>query len=125
MTSSHKSRHRSGVYLVGLGVALGLAVLISPLASSDPDGLDRVAQDLKFHHQAEPEPIAKHLPFAQVFNEYAVQGVPEQVATPLAGLVGTLVTFGLAWGLGKLLLVNRTKATDQADSPQSPSSPES
>jgi cobalt/nickel transport protein len=44
------------------------------------------------------------LPFAQVFDEYAVKGVPEAVATPIAGLVGTLATFGLAWGIGKLVV---------------------
>jgi cobalt/nickel transport protein len=39
-----------------------------------------------------------------VFEEYAVKGLPEKVATPLAGLIGTLACFGLAWGLGKIFI---------------------
>ena len=50
--------------------------------------------------------MAQRLPFYQVFDEYALRGVPEQVATPIAGLVGTLVAFGLAWGIGKLVVRN-------------------
>jgi cobalt/nickel transport protein len=49
-----------------------------------------------------------------VFDEYALRGVPEAVATPLAGLVGTLATFGLAWGIGKVLA--RPKPTTSTDS---------
>jgi cobalt/nickel transport protein len=30
--------------------------------------------------------------------------VPQPIATPLAGLIGTLVVFGLSWGLGKVLV---------------------
>ncbi len=96
-------RNRTFV-LIGLGVALVIAVFLSPLASSNPDGLDRVAQDHQFDSKAAPEPPAHKLPFYQIFEEYALRGVPEGVATPLAGLIGTLVTFGLAWGLGKLVV---------------------
>jgi cobalt/nickel transport protein len=39
--------------------------------------------------------------------------VPSTIATPLAGLAGTLVTFGLAWGAGKLLV----KGSDGEASP--------
>jgi cobalt/nickel transport protein len=88
--------------LVGLGVSLAIAGLLSPFASKNPDGLDRVAEDLKFTEKATAEPIANKLPFAQVFEEYAVKGVPETLATPLAGIIGTVATFGLAWGIGKI-----------------------
>jgi cobalt/nickel transport protein len=88
--------------LTGLGLALLIAVVLSPFASQDPDGLDRVAEDHGFAEKAAPDPIAKKLPFAAVFEEYSLQGVPAQIATPMAGLAGTLVTFGLAWGIGKL-----------------------
>jgi|GEM_PF-664463 len=88
----------------GLGIALIIAVLLSPWASQHPDGLDRVAQDLEFEHKAVSEPVAHRLPFYRVFDEYALRGVPEAVATPLAGLFGTLAAFGLAWGIGKLVI---------------------
>lgn len=89
--------------LAGLGVSLLVAMFLSPFASKNPDGLDRVAQDLKFEAKAAEEPPAQKLPFYQMFDEYALRGIQdEKVATALAGLAGTLVTFGLAWGVGKL-----------------------
>ncbi|MFB2982102.1 PDGLE domain-containing protein [Microseira sp. BLCC-F43] len=97
------SRNRAFI-IAGLGVSLLIAVLLSPFASQNPDGLDRVSQDLKFDTKATEETPAKKLPFYQVFDEYAARGVPEALATPIAGLVGTLVTFGLAWGVGKLVV---------------------
>ncbi|HAZ46776.1 MAG TPA: cobalt transport protein [Cyanobacteria bacterium UBA11369] len=108
-----RSRNRAFI-IAGLGVSLLIAVLLSPFASQDPDGLDRVAQDLKFEEKATEETAAKKLPFYQVFDEYAARGVPEAIATPIAGLVGTLVTFGLAWGVGKLV-VRRHDADSERD----------
>jgi cobalt/nickel transport protein len=96
-------RNRAFV-LTGLGIALLVAVFLSPFASSNPDGLDRVAQDHGFDKSATENPVSHSLPFHSVFDEYALRGVPETIATPLAGLAGTLVTFGLAWGAGKLLV---------------------
>jgi len=90
--------------IAGLGVALLVALLLSPFASSDPDGLNRVSEDLNFTHREVENPPAQQLPFANVFDGYALKGVPAGVATPLAGLVGTVVAFGLAWGFGKLVV---------------------
>ncbi|MBD2182206.1 PDGLE domain-containing protein [Planktothrix sp. FACHB-1355] len=105
--SSNIDRDRNRAFVIaGLGVALLIAIFVSPFASSDPDGLDRVSQELKFEDKAIEEAPAKKLPFYAIFEEYALRGVPEQVATPLAGLVGTLTTFGLAWGIGKLVVRN-------------------
>lgn len=101
--SRFSSRNRAFI-LTGLGVALLVAVFLSPFASRNPDGLDRVSQDQGFHTKATETPPAHKLPFYNVFNEYALRGVPDSVATPLAGLIGTLVTFGLAWSAGKLLI---------------------
>ncbi len=99
------SRSSNRIFMLfSLGVAIAIAVVVSPFASSDPDGLDRVARDLKFDDKAAETQTAQKLPFNSIFDEYAVRGVPEQIATPIAGLVGTLATFGLAWGLGKLAL---------------------
>jgi cobalt/nickel transport protein len=108
MTQKSQARKNKLFALGGLGVALIIAVFVSPFASSDPDGLDRAAQDLEFESKAQEETIAGKLPFAALFDEYAVKGVPEAVATPLAGLAGTLITFGLAWGLGKVSVRHRS-----------------
>jgi cobalt/nickel transport protein len=103
--NASRTRNRAFV-LTGLGIALLIAVFLSPFASQNPDGLDRVSQDHKFDHQAAADAPAHKLPFASIFNEYAVKGVPAPIATPMAGLIGTLVTFGLAWGIGKLMVKN-------------------
>lgn len=97
-------RKNSQFFLIGLVSALTIAIFISPFASPDPDGLDRVAEDLKFTEKENPNAPSSQLPFAQIFDGYALKGVPEGVATPLAGLLGTLATFGIAWGIGKLVI---------------------
>jgi cobalt/nickel transport protein len=102
--ANSKTRSTQGFVLLGLAAALLIAVFLSPFASSNPDGLDRVSQDHGFNQKAQADPIAKRLPFFAVFEEYAVRGVPKGIATPLAGLFGTLVTFGIAWSAGKLLV---------------------
>lgn len=114
--SSNTSRSRNRAFVIaGLGVALLIAIFVSPFASQDPDGLDRVSQDLKFDEKALEDAPARQLPFYAVFEEYALRGVPDSVATPLAGLIGTLATFGLAWGIGKLVVRNSGSSDEQAD----------
>ena len=102
MTNNNLRSRNFAFTIAGLGVALLIAIFLSPLASKDPDGLNRVAEDLKFDNKALTTTPAHKLPFAGVFNGYALKGVPENIATPLAGLVGTLAVFGLAWGIGKI-----------------------
>jgi hypothetical protein len=81
---------------VGLLIALGLAIL-SPLASSWPDGLEKVAEDKGFIKAALE-------PFFKIIPDYVFPGVrSEALATILAGLVGTLILFGASYGLGTLL----------------------
>lgn len=112
MTTNNSQLRNRALIIGGLGIALLVGVFLSPFASSDPDGLDRVAQDLKFEDRAVEDAPAKKLPFYGVFDEYALRGVPEGIATPLAGLIGTLATFGLAWGIGKLVI----RRSDSSDS---------
>lgn len=113
---NNAQKHNNRIFtLVGLSVALAIGVFLSPLASQNPDGLDRVAQDFKFESKADAEALAYKLPFTAIFDEYKLRGVPQPVATPLAGLLGTIVTFTLSVGLGKLVLRSRT----QSDRPES------
>lgn len=104
MSSNLSGTRNRALVIAGLGVALLIAIFLSPIASKDPDGLDRVAKDQGFDKKELEEAPAKKLPFYAVFDSYAVRGVPPAVATPLAGLVGTLAAFGLAWGFGKLVV---------------------
>jgi cobalt/nickel transport protein len=117
---NRSSQRTRAFVLTGLGTALLIAVLLSPFASSNPDGLDRVAQDHQFDTKASAETPAQKLPFYTVFEEYALRGVPEAIATPLAGLVGTLATFGLAWGIGKLVVRGQASTPPDLDVPDEP-----
>ena len=93
-----------GVYKVLL-VALIVAAVLSPFASSSPDGLEKVAEDLGFLHKGEGEPVL----IAPV-PDYAMPGVKnESVATAAAGIVGTLLTFGAAYGLAKVVKRKKTE----------------
>jgi cobalt/nickel transport protein len=107
------NRNRAFIF-TGLGASLVVALLLSPFASEHPDGLDRVAEDLEFTNAEVENPPAQELPTAQLFDEYALKGVPAPLATPLAGLVGTLAAFGLAWGIGKLT-VRKTRSDATSD----------
>ena len=113
------TRSNRGFVLLGLAAALVIAVCLSPFASSNPDGLNRVSQDQGFDKKAQSHPIAKRLPFFAVFENYAVRGVPRGIATPLAGLAGTLVTFAIAWGAGKLLVKGSSSSDGPGDSSDS------
>jgi cobalt/nickel transport protein len=105
------SQARNRIFIAGgLGIALLIAVVLSPFASNNPDGLDRVSKDLKFNAKEAAKKPAHQLPFHKMFNEYAVRGVPTSAATPLAGLIGTLATFGLAFGVGKWAARGSSKA---------------
>jgi cobalt/nickel transport protein len=104
MTNNSFSKRNRVFIFTGLGIALLIAIFLSPFASSDPDGLDRVSEDLKFGHKATEDAPSTKLPFYAIFDEYALRGVPEGIATPMAGLIGTLATFGIAWGIGKLVV---------------------
>jgi cobalt/nickel transport protein len=104
MTHDSQSRRNKAFVLTGLGIAFLIAAILSSFASKNPDGLDRVSQDHKFDSKALKDTPAKKLPFYSVFEEYALRGVPEAVATPIAGIIGTAATFGLAWSIGKLVV---------------------
>jgi hypothetical protein len=79
-----------------LALSFILAIL-SPLASSSPDGLERVAADRGFVNAALK-------PLFNIMPEYTIPGVSNSVvAIILAGLLGTLVLFIIGFGLAKLL----------------------
>ena len=91
-------------WVIGLLLALGV-VLLSPLASPHPDGLERVAEDEGFLDRAEDAPY-------QVIPDYAFPGIEnEATATILAGLAGTVLLFALGYGLAWLLRRRSERAT--------------
>ncbi|MDI6799779.1 MAG: PDGLE domain-containing protein [Actinomycetota bacterium] len=85
---------------IGLLISFFLATLVSPYASPHPDGLERVAENKGFIELAEKEPAWTGSPIP----DYAVPGIErESIATGLAGLAGTAITFTLAHGLARIL----------------------
>lgn len=92
-----------GAFLAaGVAVVLALAFFVSPEASSQPDGLNRVAVDQGLDSAEEPHAM-EDLPTAG----YAVRGVDDdRLSTGLAGLIGVFVTFAVAGGL--FILMRRT-----------------
>jgi hypothetical protein len=89
------------VLLAGLLVALLLAAVVSFYASSQPDGLAKVADDQGLSqqardHQLDDSPLAG----------YGVQGVDNsRLSKGLAGIAGVAIT--LALGTGLTLAVRR------------------
>ncbi|MBF7082037.1 PDGLE domain-containing protein [Desulfallas sp. Bu1-1] len=77
--------------------ALIVAACLSPFASPHPDGLERVAEDKGFLEKGEgKEVITSPIP------DYLFPGIGnESLATSAAGVVGTLLTFGVMYGLAK------------------------
>jgi cobalt/nickel transport protein len=90
--------------IAGLLVAVGLALVVSPFASSSPDGLEKVATDKGFLETAKDHAFADS-PLA----DYAVKGVDnERLSTGLSGLIGVLLTFGVGLALFALVTGRRS-----------------
>ena len=84
-------------WVVG-GVLVSLiAVLLSPLASTNPDGLERVAEDMGFLHLGQSAPF-------QILPDYTVPFLGQTpLSTIVAGAVGALVVLGLMIVIGQSL----------------------
>lgn len=94
---------RARLVLAGVTTALLVAVGLSQLGVDEPDGLERVAEDLAFAEQGDPHPLGN-----SVFSDYATEGVADaEVSLAIAGTAGTLLT--LAVGSGLLLLVGERR----------------
>jgi hypothetical protein len=80
------------VVVVGLALAV-IVAFFSPFASSHPDGLERVAEDEEFLHEAKDPPY-------EVIADYVFPGIEnESVATILSGLIGIAIVAGVCFGL--------------------------
>jgi hypothetical protein len=94
-------RTSTHVFMVlALAVAVGLATAVSPFASSNPDGLEKVAGEKEFLDEGRLAAVQENSPIP----DYAFPGVEnERIATGLAGFVGALAVFGIGWGLARAL----------------------
>lgn len=91
--------------LVGLGIAL-LVVLLAPLASPHPDGLEWVAGQQAFLDVAQASPY-------ELLPDYTIPGLGgTTTSTILAGLIGVLLVAGAIFLVGRILSRNRQRKHD-------------
>lgn len=82
------------VWIGGLGLAVLLSIL-SPLASAHPDGLEWVAKQYGFLHNALP-------PLYTLIPDYLMPGVNDKrLATILAGILGVVIVFIVTFGVSR------------------------
>lgn len=83
------ARGGAAVWVAGLVIAVVLAI-VSPLASTHPDGLEWVAEQKGFLDTAQG-------PLYEIIPDYVFPGISnEAVATILAGILGVMIVFALA-----------------------------
>lgn len=83
--------------IVGLVIAALVVVILAPLASSNPDGLDRVSEDKGFAEEGKDAPY-------EFLPDYSIPGIDNERATViLAGLAGVAIVFALTVGFGAVV----------------------
>jgi cobalt/nickel transport system permease protein len=82
--------------VAGVAIAALVVAILAPLASSDPDGLERVAEDAGFLDRAQN--AAYHL-----LTDYVVPGLEGNASTIVAGLIGIAIVVPIMLGVGRLL----------------------
>ena len=93
---SDSAQGSRGWVVAGILIALAV-VLLSPFASADPDGLERVAHNLGFIGTAQSAPY-------QVIPDYTIPFLgATPVSTVVAGAIGALVVLAVAFLAGRSL----------------------
>lgn len=96
---------RTVFILCAVGVALALATIVSPWASSHPDGLEKVAEQQQFLDSARQAGVQQQAPAP----DYAFPGVSDgSAATAAAGFTGTLLVLAAGTAIGLLVVRRRT-----------------
>jgi cobalt/nickel transport system permease protein len=92
---------------IGLGIALAVT-LLAPLASENPDGLERVAEDLGFIGRAADAPY-------EIIPDYVLPGIAEgsPLATILAGIAGALIVAAIGFGIAVVVARLRSRTVLQ------------
>lgn len=92
-------------WVAGLVLAAAVVIVLAPLASNAPDGLERVAIDAGFAEQGTDAAY-------EVLPDYSVPLLGDgPLSLIAAGLIGVTLIFGLVWLLGRVL-ARRAQPTD-------------
>jgi cobalt/nickel transport system permease protein len=84
-------------WLIAVLMLVGLTVVAASIwASADPDGLERIAEDVGFIDASQD-------PGYQILPDYTLPGVEGVVSTIVAGLIGVVVVFGVIYLIGRLV----------------------
>ncbi len=82
---SHAQRGADRGWIIGGAIAALIVVVLSPIASADPDGLERVAEDAGFLDLGQSAPY-------EIIPDYTVPFLGETpLSTIVAGIIGALV----------------------------------
>jgi ABC-type Fe3+ transport system permease subunit len=100
--SAPRRRRRGRLWwIAGIAIAALVVIILAPLASRDPDGLQRVAKDQGFIGQAQNV-------VSGLLSGYAIPGVNDPViSTILSGLAGLAIVFVAIVLVGRLLARRR------------------
>lgn len=94
-------------YIAGFVLSLLLAGVVSFYASSSPDGLEKVAQDVGFIDTAKD-----HTNADGTLANYGVKGIDnERASVGVAGVIGVIATAVVA-GVGFKLIARKPKKDD-------------
>jgi cobalt/nickel transport system permease protein len=92
-------------WVAGLLAAAVVVIVLAPLASSDPDGLERVAIDAGFAEQGADAAY-------EILPGYSVPFLGDSTLSLIvAGLIGVALLFGAMWLLGRVL-TRRARPSD-------------
>jgi hypothetical protein len=95
-----RGRLRRWWWLAGLAIAALVVIVLAPLASEDPDGLERVATDEGFLGLGQDAPF-------EILPDYTILGLDGSTSTIVAGLIGLVIVFGLMVLVGRALARRR------------------
>lgn len=91
-------------WIIGGAIAALIVVLLSPLASADPDGLERVAEDIGFIERGQSAPY-------EIIPDYTLPFLGETpLSTIVAGLIGVLVVAVVIVLVARALAARRMEA---------------
>jgi cobalt/nickel transport system permease protein len=105
LASRKVSRTGYGYMLTfGLLISGALVIFVAPVASTWPDGLEKVAESLGFAGKAAETAIVN-----SPLTDYRIPGIDSaDFSTVLAGLLGVVAVFGLSYLLARILTPSRT-----------------
>jgi cobalt/nickel transport system permease protein len=84
-------------WVAGIAIAALIVIVLAPLASRDPDGLERVAEDLGFIDRARNF-VSGLLP------NYEIPGISDPtIGAIVSGLIGIAIVVGIVLLLGRLV----------------------